>query len=268
MAKEKPALPISKKWLVDGFCWFTQRMIAKQFNAFGVQKELLDTASLHPYTPIIVYANHPSWWDPITAMLIRKAYFPDRVFYAPIDAIALEKYRIMSKLGFYGLQLETTAGAAEFLATTKRILETKNSSIWITPEGRFTDARDHSQSFMPGLAHLAAKLPGVAFVPMALETTFWNESRPQLFARLGAATINNSSRVSETSRSKSDWNELLTAELRKTQNELKDAVLSRDSSRFEYIVASQPNRLGWYDYFRSWSAWAKGQPFDPRHSTG
>jgi len=258
--REQGKLPTSTKWLVDGFCWYIQRMVAKQFLSFGVQKELFDAESIDDSTPIIAYINHPSWWDPITAMLLQRAYFPGRTFYAPIDADALENYRIMSQLGFYGVRLERFDGASDFLSVTKTILEAKRVTIWITPEGQFSDVRDHSQSLMPGLSHLASKFPNVKFVPVAFEYAFWNESRPQIFARIGAPIS------SPTPLSKSDWNRLLTERLRQTQCDLAESVKTRNPAEFEYLIASRPVRLSWYDYGRSWSAWLKGKSFDPRHT--
>jgi 1-acyl-sn-glycerol-3-phosphate acyltransferase len=263
-ARKQSKMPVSKKWLVDGFLRFTRRMVAKQFISFGIQRELLDLSGIDEQTPIVVYANHASWWDPICAMQIRHHAFPSRIFYAPIDADALANYRIMAKLGFYGLRLKTSSGASEFLAMTKLILESQNAAIFITPEGRFTDVRDYSVPLMPGLAHLASKSNQVAFIPMALEYAFWDESRPQMFARLGAAMVSGGDTAPC---SKSEWNELLTRRLRQTQSELADSVISRDAGRFEHIIASRPIRLGWYDYFRSWASRMEGKRFDPRHGS-
>ncbi len=257
---EDNQLPESKKWLVDGFCWYTKRMVAKQFLSFGVQHELLKAEEIDEGTPLIVYANHASWWDPITAMLLQQAYFSNRTFYAPIDADALEKYRIMAKLGFYGVRMESFDGASAFLKTTKAILNSKKVTIWITPEGRFSDVRDYSSPLMPGLSHLASKISGVKFLPVAFEYGFWDESRPQIFVRFGSPIDS-----SETM-AKGDWNELLTSRLRQTQSELARSVQQRETAAFEYLVESRPVRLGWYDYCRSWVAWIKGKPFDPRHS--
>ena len=258
--REAVELPVSKKWLVDGFCWVAKRMVAKQFISLGVQKELLDVNPIDAATPMIVYANHASWWDPITAMLLQAKYFSNRTFYAPIDADALENYRIMAKLGFYGIRMQRFDGASEFLRVTKAILATNNVTIWITPEGQFSDVRDHSLALMPGLSHLASKGLGVTFVPVAFEYAFWNESRPQIFVRFGTPIR------SLSSRKKGDWNTLLTDSLRQTQLELSKSVIARDPEAFEYLIASRPIRLGWYDYGRSWSAWLRGKPFDPRHT--
>ena len=115
-------MPQSKKWLVDGFVWYTKRMVAKQFMSLGVQDELLLQSAIAENRPVIVFANHPSWWDPITAMLLQDKYFAGRTFYAPIDANALEKYRVMAKLGFYGVRMESFEGASAFLSITKTIL--------------------------------------------------------------------------------------------------------------------------------------------------
>jgi len=261
-------LPVSKKWLVDGFCWYAKRMVAKQFISFGVQAELLNIDSIgnpigNPIdesAPIIAFANHPSWWDPIVAMLLQTKYFSNRTFYAPIDADALENYRIMAQLGFYGVRMQRFDGASEFLRVTKAILELKKVTIWITPEGQFSDVRDHSLSLMPGLSHLASKIPGVTFVPVAFEYAFWNESRPQIFARFGAPICQ------QSGLKKGEWSDLLTDRLRQTQTDLAQSVIARDPKAFEYLVASRPVRLGWYDYGRSWSARLRGKPFDPRHT--
>lgn len=268
-------LPVSKKWLVDGFCRFTHRMVAKQFISFAVQNDWMLKQPIDPATPVVVYANHCGWWDPIVAMMLRKAYFPNRILYAPIDAEALKNYRIMAQLGFYGLQLDSHAGAANFLTVTKTILESPNASVWITPEGQFCDVRDHSKALMPGLAHLATKLPNVCFIPLAIEYAFWDESRPQIFTKIGTPIFSNEQhaksslehvKLVESPLTKPQWNDLLTSHLRQTQSELAASVISRDSSQFKYLIASRPTRLGWYDFFRSWSAWMRGKKFDPRHS--
>ncbi len=257
---ETTQLPESKKWLVDGFCWYTRRMVVKQFHSFGVQDELLKAATIDEETPLIVYANHASWWDPIVGMSLQQAYFSNRIFYAPIDADALKKYRVMAKLGFYGVRLESFDGASAFLKMTKAILNSKRVAIWITPEGKFSDVRNHSLPLMPGLSHLASKISGVKFLPIAFEYGFWNESLPQIFVRFGSPIDS-----SETM-AKGDWNELLTCRLRRTQAELAQSVQQREPSAFQYLIASRPRRLGWYDYCRSWAAWLQGKPFDPRHS--
>lgn len=267
LIQRNQTLPTSKKWLVDGFLYFSRRMVSKQFQSFAIQLNAAELDCIPLATPIVVFTNHASWWDPISASMIRQKYFPNRIFYAPIDSDALKNYRIMEQLGFYGLKLNTIRGAADFLTTTKVILDSPNAALFITPEGKFTDVRDHSPALMPGLSHLVSKVPEIVFVPLALEYSFWDESRPQIFAKLGPAIHSNHRSHAGAELSKPQWNELLTQSLRQTQEELASSVIQRDGSQFEYIIASRPKRLGWYDYFRSWRAFLQAEKFDPRHSS-
>ena len=186
--------------------------------------------------------------------------------YAPIDSDALQNYRIMAQLGFYGIKQNTMAGIVDFLATTQVVLESENAVLFITPEGRFTDVRDYSPPLMPGVSHLVSKVPKIAFVTLALEYSFWDESRPQIFAKLGPVVQSDLRRHNGNELSKQQWSELLTQSLRLTQQELAQSVIKRDASEFEFVIESRPKRLGWYDYFRSWRAFMRGEKFDPRHS--
>jgi 1-acyl-sn-glycerol-3-phosphate acyltransferase len=255
------SLPESRAWLVDGFCRYTHRMVSRRFTAFGVQFAEPISSCVPRDQALVVYANHASWWDPITAMLLRKSYFSDRILYAPIDAEALKAYRIFSKMGFFGIHLDRLSGASDFLKSSRAILANPRSSLWVTPEGRFADCRDHSQPLMPGLAHLAASVPSVSFLPLAIEYPFWEEPRPMVAVRFGTR------QAFDGNVSKRECSELLEKALRQTQHDLAASVVLRQADAFEYLIAPRAARTSWYDTVRAWVAWYHGQPFDPRHST-
>ena len=255
------SVPQSKTWLVDGFCRFTTRMVRKNFQCFAVQGLDQIPSIAASNCSLVVYANHIGWWDPIVAMLLRKKYLPDRVFYAPIDAKALEAYGIFRQLGFYGLKLETFAGASEFLKTSREILSDPKSSVWITPEGVFCDCRDLEQPFMPGLAHLAATTPNTIFVPLAIEYPFWQEPKPMIATRFGEPLS------FQAGASKADCGKKIFESLRDTQRQLASSVMRRDFSEFDFVVAPKSQRLGLYDNLRAWKAWLQGRPFDPSHAS-
>lgn len=236
-------------------------MVRKCFASFGVAGH--ENAKLIGTTqPLIVYANHASWWDPIVAMLARKEVLPNRTLYAPIDADMLENYAVLKKMGFYGVKLDSFAGAQQFLVNSKAILERANASLWITPEGKFCDVRDHTQSLMPGMSHLAARVPGIACIPFAIEYPFWDDSRPHIFCKFGEPVTLQTNEA----RDKEAWSSILTRALRQTQTDLAANVIRRDPSAFEYIAESRAKKLGWYDHARSMTAWIRGKEFDPRHS--
>ena len=194
--------------------------------------------------------------------LVCRQIFPKRQFYAPIDAQALAKYQVFKKLGFYGVDLSGTRGAAEFLRTSMSILTAPNTSLWITPEGRFADCRDHSAELMPGLAHLATKLTenGV-LIPMALEYTFWDERLPECLVKLGEPIAI----ADHPNEDKTVWKRLLIEKLRNTQCELADQAIARSPEPFESLLRGARGAGGFYDGFRRARSLFSGRRFEPEH---
>jgi hypothetical protein len=101
----------SKRW-ISGFRWYGLRYISKQFHAVRLSKSG-PFPEIDPERPIIIYLNHPSWWDPMIGMVAWDRCFKDRTVYTPIDSEALEKYRFFKKLGFFGVEAGTSKGARQ-----------------------------------------------------------------------------------------------------------------------------------------------------------
>lgn len=257
-SKTAPAVPA---WFQDGFHAFLRPFLRRHFHAIAIERASRCESSIDDALPLIVYGNHPSWWDPLIAHFLNRSLFPSRQFYAPIDADALQQYRVFGKLGFYGVQMNTASGAAAFLKQSNSILASGNAAIWMTPEGRFADVRDHSATLMPGLAHLCNRMSEGAIVPLALEYLFWEERLPVCLAKLGTP-IN----VAEQSqRSKSQWGELLTDQLRKTQGSLAQLAIDRSSQPFDHLLSGKRGAGVVYDSFRRMKSLLTGQRFRSQH---
>jgi 1-acyl-sn-glycerol-3-phosphate acyltransferase len=134
--------------------------------------------------PLIVYANHSSWWDPMVLVLLARTILPERRHYAPIEASALERYPALRKLGLFPVELNTQRGASQFLHAAQAVLG-EGAILWTTPQGRFADTREFPLAFRPWLTTLAARCPDVPLLPLAIEYTFWNERLPQALVRFG-----------------------------------------------------------------------------------
>ena len=79
--------------------------------------------------PLIVYANHASWWDPLAFIVISRYFLPTACHYAPMDAVALKHYGFLRKLGLFGIEASTPRGAAQFLRTAREVLSTPNAVL-------------------------------------------------------------------------------------------------------------------------------------------
>lgn len=208
---------------------------------------------------MIIYGNHPSWWDPALYILLCNVLFPGRRGYGPMDAKALGNYGVFERMGVFGIALDSPRGAARFLSTSLRILSDPVSILWITAEGEFADTRRRPLQLRPGIAHLARRVPGAIVVPLAVEYTFWNESRPEALARFGDPIETGSHR------SVAEWTSLLENELVRTMDELAAESVQRDPDRFRTLLRGGAGVGGIYDLYRRSRALACGRRFDPRH---
>lgn len=135
--------------------------------------------------PVIVYSNHPSWWDPAFYIVLMPRLFPDREGFGPMEAEALEKYPFMKRIGIFGIAPDSRAGAARFLSVSQSLLSRPRRMLWVTAQGTFADPRQRPVALRPGIAHLLARMPEAVAVPLAMEYPFWTEKRPEALALFG-----------------------------------------------------------------------------------
>lgn len=184
-------------------------------------KPLSDAAD----TPILIYGNHSSWWDPMIAVLLAAKLAPTRNHYAPMDAASLAHNRLLARIGIFPVDLHSPRGARQFLQTSTAIAQ-QNGVLWVTPQGRFADTRELPLAFKPGLAALAGRLPACTLLPLATEYTHWNERLPVAFAHFGQPIVlNRQTKNAATT-------EVLEAALTQTMDELKTQVTTRNAENF------------------------------------
>jgi 1-acyl-sn-glycerol-3-phosphate acyltransferase len=190
---------------------------------------------------LVIYANHSSWWDPMVMVLLAEKMMPEREHYAPIDAAALERYGILKRLGMFGVEMNSSRGAAQFLRTGHAILE-RGGALWVTPQGRFADARERPLAFKPGLAALAAKAKGGCTVlPLAIEYVFWNERLPETLLRFGSP-------IRVDGQSVDGLQQELEAALLATMEDLKREAMGRDAAAFSIVQSGTVGTGGFYQF--------------------
>jgi 1-acyl-sn-glycerol-3-phosphate acyltransferase len=208
----------------------------------------------------VIYSNHPSWWDPAMYILLGLALLPERVGYGPMDKRELERYGLLRRMGAFGIDPTSPRGAGAFLQTSRRILGDRRGTLWITAEGRFTDPRARPLTLRPGIAHLARHVPDVLFIPLALEYSFWNESRPEALTRFGDPI------AVEAARDPAEITAQLTAALTKTMDALAAESMARNPALFQPLLRGGAGVGGIYDLWRRLRAWGSGRRFDPAHA--
>ncbi len=256
---EPANLPTRWEWLARGFRKYATRYVRKHFHAVRLSKASASVPTGD--APLLVVLNHPSWWDPLLCFVLSRLFPEGREHYAAIDAVAVEKYKFFTKLGFFGVDTSSLRGAAEFLRTADAILSAPNRVVWVTAQGRFADVRTRPLELRPGVGHIAARLDRLLILPLAVEYVFWTERTPEALARLGAPID-----VAEApGRSSRDWTQRVEDALTETLDALNAEAMTRDPDRFTTLLDGRTGVGGVYDLWRRFKSWVRGERFDASH---
>jgi 1-acyl-sn-glycerol-3-phosphate acyltransferase len=250
-------VPRRSPLLIRAFSWYGHRYVRRHFHAVRLCRATpppkLDDR------PLIVFLNHPSWWDPMICLVVARRFFPDRLHYAPMDAAALKQYRFFSKLGFFGVEPGSVRGAISLLRAGRAILSRPRTVLWLTPQGRFADPRERPVSFLPGLGRLASGPGRCALLPLAVEYPFWEERLPEVLLRFGKLVPGG------REREQAELIGVLERELEAAQDALAAEALARDQAAFDVILRGKVGVGLLYDAWRAARAALRGERFRRGH---
>ena len=249
-------IPKVSQPLLRWFRWIVRRNFEREFH----------TVRLHGVDrlqgsdgPLMVYANHSGWWDPMVAFLLSGELMQDRRHYAPMDATALQKYKILTWLGVFPVEVSSARGAVRFLRTGEAILR-GGGVLWVTPQGRFADVRERPLEFKPGMAALAARVPGCAVLPMAIEYVFWDERTPETLLLLGEPVRRIAGETTDA------FDDRLKTALETVMAEMQARAMSRDARQFERVlVHGRVGVGGFYGVGKRAKSWLTRKPYQPEH---
>lgn len=253
---EPQVSPLWTRW----FAAYGERYVRRHFHAVRLLRGPPPVSA----NPLVIYLNHASWWDPMLCLVLRNHFFRHRTSFAPIDAAALAKYRFFQKLGFFPVQQNSRRGTLEFLATASRVLRREDSLLWLTPQGRFADARQRPPAFRAGLGHLTSRVPMATYVPLAVEISFWEECLPEACVNFGEPFVLTGERAEQLG--PAAVTEQFEHGLQVAQDELAAAVIRRDGGALRVLCRNASGVGGVYDVWRRWRALWRGERFQAEHA--
>jgi 1-acyl-sn-glycerol-3-phosphate acyltransferase len=230
------------------FAWYTRRLFGKKFSATLIERgsrAVLEHAAQHD-GPVLIYANHPGWWDPLVAVLLTNELMNGRPMLAAMDRSELQRFNFMRRLGLFGIDPDDAASLQPMVGYLARSFQTEpRQTFWVTPQGHFKDVRDDLK-LRPGAATTAARLSerwpphephGLRVVALAIEYTFWNEREPMCLLRAREIEPPNDAR------STTAWQRAMTASLRDGMERLAELAIARDPAPFEPIVGGDATKV-------------------------
>lgn len=255
-ASDRPAALYSARHLAFFDYMFT-RFARRHMRALRVAEWGLPQI---PPGPLVVYANHPSWWDGVAFMLLSRRLFPGRRMFIPMEAAALARYGFMRRLGVFGVEQDSARGAVAFLRIASRTLQ-NGDMLWMNAPGRFCDPRERPVPIAPGLTRLAELAPQASFLPLALEYPFWGERKPEMLAGFGPPLPG----AALQAMPRAEREAALAGALQAAMDRLAADAMARDPCRFRVVQQGREGMGGFYDLWRRARAALAGRRFDPRH---
>jgi len=139
-------------------------------------------------SPLLVIANHPSWWDGYLALLLSRHYGMRR--YLMMDAAQLQRYGFFAWAGGLGVERADARDVARSIAYAANLLRQENrASLWLFPQGAITASRARPLVVHAGAAHILrhATRDGttVGVLPVAWELLFRGEQHPEVLVLTG-----------------------------------------------------------------------------------
>ncbi len=252
-------LPPVRHWQLRLFSKYVTFYFWRHFHSIYFAPTL-STASLEGW-PLLICLNHPSWWDPLLAIFLSQRFFRRRLQYAPIATKGLNQYRFFERLGFFGIDPHTTAGASRFFRLGKAVLNRAEGALWVTAQGKFTDVRQRPLELQAGVGHLAHHAGRFVMLPVAFEYAFWDERSPEAFVCFGKPIFV----TAGSSKSASEWSATFARALEEVQDHLSSRVIARQSHAFTLLLSGRAGVGGIYDIWRSLKAALLGRRFRAEH---
>ena len=166
------------------FTLYNRNLVRRRFSALRVSglNELQNKTVSD--APLLIYANHSSWWDGLVAFEISRRAALDA--YVMMEEKHLKKLFLFRRLGAFSVARENPRGAVESIRYAAEILtEKRERALWIFPQGEIAPQDARPIFFYNGLSRIIEKLPRARIVPVAMRFEFTGEYKPEIFVKIG-----------------------------------------------------------------------------------
>lgn len=133
---------------------------------------------------LLVYANHPGWWDGFAFHQLCQALGLEG--HCVMEEHNLARYPFLRRLGAFSIRRGDPRSALESLGYARRVLARPRTAVLIFPQGELTPGDAAPASLSRGVEVLARRA-GVRCVPLAIRYAFLDDRRPDLLLELGEA---------------------------------------------------------------------------------
>ena len=229
MCRENMLEANKKAWFEKIFTVYNRNLIKRRFHSLQVSG--LDfLRHKDRQIPLIIYANHSSWWDGISIFEICRKIEMD--FFVMMEEKQLKDLQLFRKLGAFSVVRENPRKAVESINYAVRLLKNPRRTLLLFPQGEILPNDLRPLNFYNGLSRIIEKTSKVLAAPTAIRYEFLNEFKPQIFVKIGSPQLFETDRKFDSKSLTAKNSKYLTNLL----DELKTDIINKNFSRYEKII--------------------------------
>lgn len=247
-------LPARKSgWFERAFAVYNRNLIARRFEGLRVcglehlrGREAGDV-------PLVLYANHSSWWDGLVAFQVGRACKLEQ--YAMMEERQLREYPFHRKLGAFGVVRENARDALRSIEYAGQLLKKTSRALWIFPQGETLPNDARPLLLYSGAARIIERTELADAAAVAIRYEFLEDYRPEAFVRIGRPTRV----VVEAGFNAKRLTAIFAEQLTRTLDELRADILNGNFKDYEEVAAQRRRRKSEQRAARKLAAQASSQ---------
>jgi chlorobactene lauroyltransferase len=184
--------------------------------------------------PMIICANHSSWWDGYVAALVKHHLGVEG--YLMMEESQLRRYFFFSWMGCFSVDRHHPRAAMQSIQYAAHLLkERPGRMVWLFPQGEIAPNDRRPLVFFRGAARLAKLSAPALLYPLAIRIEYLAEQYPDLFISLGEPLYVNTEDM-QIPCSLKHYTKILEDRVTTELDQLRTDVLASDYSTFTLLM--------------------------------
>lgn len=170
-------------WFAFIFALYNRTLFWRRFQNLRVAN-LDSLRNRDENTPLVLYANHSSFWDGLLLFEISRAAKLD--FYVMMEEKQLRNLPLFRLLGAFSVVRENPRQAVQSMRYAVNLLKQNSKrGLWIFPQGEVLPNDSRPLKFFNGLAKIVQQVGKCQAVSVAMRYEFLHDFKPLALARIG-----------------------------------------------------------------------------------
>lgn len=198
--------------------------------------------------PLIIMANHSSWWDAVMPILLSLDTC-DHDAFGVMEHRQLVRFGFFSRVGMFSIERDNPRSALRSIAYGAELLRNTGRVLWYYPQGEIVPNDRRPIAVAQGAARLVAATAPVTLLPVAFRYEMLGDERPDVFVRVGPPQViaSEGEPVPELRRR---CHRLISEGLTSTVDIVREEVISGDTKEYRTILEGRRSIDRWWDDLR------------------